>query len=49
MNLCKKRSCSIGTLGVIGKEMKHITNNTTVDPISLHKILNRIKKRKLKT
>ena len=47
MNLCKKRSCSIGTLGVIGKEMKHITNNTTVDPISLHKILNRIKKKKI--
>ena len=27
--------------------MKHITNNTTVDPISLHKILNRIKKKKI--
>ena len=47
MNLCKKRSCSIGTLGVIGKEIKHITNNTTVDPITLHKILNRIKKKKI--
>ena len=47
MYLCKKRSCSIGTLGVIGNQIKRKTNNTTLDPISLHKILSRIKKKNI--
>ena len=45
-SLNKKKVASIGTLGVISKNLnwKH---NTTIDPVNIHKILQKLKKLKI--
>ena len=40
-------AASIGTLGVISKKINLQTNNTTIDPINLHKILQKLKENKI--
>ena len=42
LNLNKKRVAAIGTLGVLSKKISLKTNNTTLDPLNIHKILKRI-------
>ena len=37
--LNNKKVASIGTLGVLTKKFKLKTNNTTIDPLNIHKIL----------
>ena len=44
MSLNNKKAASIGTLGVLSKKFNLKTNNTTIDPINIHKILQRLKK-----
>ena len=44
MSLNNKKVASIGTLGVFSKKFNLETNNTTVDPVNIHKILQRLKK-----
>ena len=44
MSLNNKKVASIGTLGVLSKKFNLETNNTTIDPVSIHKILQRLKK-----
>ncbi len=44
LSLNNKKVASIGTLGVLSKKFNLITNNTTLDPISIHKILQKLKK-----
>ena len=44
LNLNKKKAASIGTLGVYSNNLKLSTNNTTIDPVNIHKILNNLKK-----
>ena len=41
------KSASIGTLGVKGKSINIKTTNTTLDPVNLNKILEKLKKRKI--
>ena len=43
LSLNKKKVASIGTLGIESKKIKLKTNNTTIDPISLHMILKKLK------
>ena len=45
--LNNKKVASIGTLGVIAKKFKLKTNNTTIDPLNIHKILQKLKKLKI--
>ena len=45
--LNNKNVASIGTLGVLSKKFNLKTNNTTMDPISVHKILQKLKKLKI--
>ena len=45
--LNNKKVASIGTLGVIAKKFKLKTNNTTIDPLNTHKILQKLKKLKI--
>ena len=47
LKLCNKRSASIGTLGVKSKNINLNLLNTTVDPIKLGQILEKIKKHKI--
>ena len=47
LSLNKKKVASIGTLGVISKKFKLKTNNTTIDPVNIHKILQKLKKLKI--
>ncbi len=44
LSLNNKKVASIGTLGVNSKKFKLKTNNTTIDPVSIHKILYKLKK-----
>ena len=44
LSLNNKKVASIGTLGVLSKKLNLKTNNTTVDPVSIHKILHKLKK-----
>ena len=41
------KSASIGTLGVKGKSINIKTTNTTLDPVNLNKLLEKLKKRKI--
>ena len=43
LKLNNKNVASIGTLGIESKKLKLKTNNTTIDPISLHMILKKLK------
>ncbi len=45
--LNNKKVASIGTLGVLSQKFNLKTNNTTMDPISIHKILQKLKKLKI--
>ena len=47
LSLNKKNVASIGTLGIESKKLKLKTNNTTIDPISLHMILKKLKENKI--
>ena len=47
LNLNKKNVAAIGTLGVVSKKFNFKTNNTTIDPIKIHKILKKLKKFKI--
>ena len=47
LTLNNKKVASIGTLGVLSKKIKITTNNTTIDPVSTHKILQDLKKSKI--
>ena len=47
LSLNNKSVASIGTLGVISKKYKLKTINTTMDPIAVHKILQKLKKLKI--
>ena len=44
LSLSKKKVAAIGTLGVLSKKIKLKTNNTTIDPIKMHQILQKLKK-----
>ena len=43
LSLSKKKVAAIGTLGVSSKKIKLKTNNTTIDPIKMHQILQKLK------
>src|SRR5210317_1587569 len=47
LNLSNKKVASIGTLGVKSKKYKKELSNTTIDPIQLSKILNKLKKQNI--
>ena len=47
LRLCKKKVATIGTLGVSSGGKKRNSNNTTLDPLSLNKILEKQKKNKI--
>ena len=47
LSISNKKVASIGTLGIKSKKLKLKTNNTTLDPVSIHKILHKIKKLKI--
>ncbi len=47
LNFNKKNVAAIGTLGVISKKFKFKTHNTTIDPIKIHKILEKLKSLKI--
>ena len=47
LSLNGKKVVSIGTLGVLSKNFTINTNNTTLDPVSVHKILDKIKRLKI--
>ena len=47
LKLNKKKVASIGTLGIKTREYTKKLSNTTIDPITLSKILNNLKKRKI--
>ncbi len=47
LSINNKKAASIGTLGVFSKKLKLKTNNTTIDPISIHKLLHKLKKLKI--
>ena len=44
LTLNNKKVASIGTLGVLSRKFNLKTNNTSIDPISIHKILQKLKK-----
>ena len=46
LNKCNKTAASIGTLGVNSKGINFPPTNTTLDPISLNKILEKLAKKK---
>ncbi len=43
LSLNKKKAAAIGTLGVLSKKTKLKTNNTTIDPVKMHQILQKLK------
>ena len=43
LSLNNKKVASIGTLGVLSKKFNLKTNNTTIDPVSIHRILQKLK------
>tara|TARA_B100000963_G_scaffold286958_1_gene256093 strand:- start:15037 stop:17880 length:2844 start_codon:yes stop_codon:yes gene_type:complete len=47
LNLNKKKVASIGTLGVKSKFINYNLSNTTIDPLKLAKILNKLKTKKI--
>ena len=47
LTLNNKNVASIGTLGVLSKKFNLKTNYTTIDPVSIHKILQKLKKLKI--
>ena len=47
LSLNNKKAASIGTLGVLSKKFKMKTKNTTIDPVSIHRILEKLKKLKI--
>ncbi|MDC1079617.1 UDP-N-acetylmuramoyl-L-alanyl-D-glutamate--2,6-diaminopimelate ligase [Candidatus Pelagibacter sp.] len=47
LDLNNKKVASIGTLGIKSKKYKKNLSNTTIDPIQLSKILNKIKKQNI--
>ena len=47
LNLNNKKVASIGTLGVLSKNFNRKTNNTTIDSVSIHRILQKLKKLKI--
>ena len=47
LSINNKKVASIGTLGVFSKKIKLKTNNTTLDPLNIHKILAKLKKLKI--
>src|SRR5210317_1981378 len=47
LNLSNKKVASIGTLGIKSKKYKKDLSNTTIDPIQLSKILNKLKKQNI--
>ncbi|WP_435162625.1 UDP-N-acetylmuramoyl-L-alanyl-D-glutamate--2,6-diaminopimelate ligase [Candidatus Pelagibacter bacterium nBUS_25] len=47
LNLNDKKVASIGTLGVKSRKYKKDLSNTTIDPIQLSKILNKLKKQNI--
>ena len=42
-----KKVASIGTLGVSSKNLNLNSSNTTLDPVSIHKVLSKLKKLKI--
>ena len=44
LSLNNKKVASIGTLGVLSKQLNLKTNNTTIDSVNIHKILQKLKK-----
>ena len=47
LSLNNKKVASIGTLGVLSKKFNLNTKNTTMDPVTLHKILEKLHKLKI--
>ena len=47
LSLNKKKVASIGTLGVLSEKLNFKTNNTTIDPIHIFKILKKLKEQKV--
>ncbi len=47
LNLNNKKVASIGTLGILSKNFNRKTNNTTIDSVSIHRILQKLKKLKI--
>ncbi len=47
LTLNKKKVATIGTLGVLSKKFSQKTNNTSIDPLNIHKILQKIYKLKI--
>ncbi len=47
LNLNNKKVASIGTLGILSKKFNRETDNTTIDPVSIHRILQELKKLKI--
>ena len=47
LSLNKKKVAAIGTLGVLCKKFNLKTDKTTLDPVNIHKILNKLKKLKI--
>ncbi len=45
---CNKTAASIGTLGINSKNINIPLNNTTLDPISINKMLEKLEKKKIK-
>ena len=43
LDLNNKKVASIGTLGVLSKKFNLKTSNTTIDPVSIHRILQKLK------
>ncbi len=44
LSYSNKAVATVGTLGVLSQKLKLKTDNTTIDPINIHKILERLKK-----
>jgi len=47
LSINNKNAASIGTLGLFSKKLKLKTKNTTLDPVSIHKMLYQLKKLKI--
>jgi len=43
LSLSKKKAAAIGTLGVLSKRIKFKTDNTTIDPLKIHQVLQKLK------
>ena len=43
LTLNNKRAAAIGTLGILSKKLNLKTNNTTIDPINIQKVLKKLK------